>query len=82
MPRNKISDLNNHLFAQLEKLNDDDLTGEQLDNEVQRAKAMSNLAGQIISSTKLTLDAIKMAHKGDINFNDIPNMLNQKNDET
>ena len=82
MPRNKISDLNNHLFAQLEKLNDDDLTGEQLDNEVQRAKAMSNLAGQIISSTKLTLDAIKMAHKGDINFNDIPNMLNQNNDET
>tara|TARA_R110000751_G_scaffold86935_1_gene172702 strand:+ start:718 stop:966 length:249 start_codon:yes stop_codon:yes gene_type:complete len=82
MPRNKISDLNNHLFSQLEKLNDDELTGEQLDNEVQRAKAMSNLAGQIISSTKLTLDAIKMAHKGDINFNDIPNMLNQKNDET
>ena len=81
MPRNKISDLNNHLFAQLEKLNDDDLTGEQLDNEVQRAKAMSNLAGQIISSTKLTLDAIKMAHKGDINFNDIPNMINQDNND-
>ena len=81
MPRNKISDLNNHLFAQLEKLNDDELTGEQLDNEVQRAKAMSNLAGQIISSTKLTLDAIKMAHKGDINFNDIPNMINQDNND-
>jgi len=81
MPRNKISDLNNHLFAQLEKLNDDDLTGEQLDNEVQRAKAMSNLAGQIIASTKMTIDAMKMAHNGDINFNDIPNMLNQDNGE-
>jgi len=81
MPRNKISDLNNHLFAQLEKLNDDDLTGEQLDNEVQRAKAMSNLAGQIISSTKLTIDAMKMVHKGDINFNDIPNMISQNNGE-
>jgi hypothetical protein len=42
---------------------------------------MSNLAGQIISSTKLTIDAMKMAHNGDINFNDIPNMLNQDNAE-
>ena len=81
MPRNKISDLNNHLFAQLEKLNDDDLNGEQLQNEVLRAKAMSNLASQIISSTKLTIDAMKMAHKGDINFNDIPFLINQSNEE-
>jgi len=81
MPRNKISDLNNHLFSQLEKLNDDDLNGDKLDNEVQRAKAMSSLASQIIASTKLTLDAMKMAHNGDINFNDIPNMLNQDNEE-
>ena len=79
MPRNKISDLNNHLFSQLEKLNDDELNGDQLDDEVQRAKAMSNLASQIIASTKLTIDAMKMAHKGDINFNDIPNLLNQNN---
>ncbi len=79
MPRNKISDLNNHLFAQLEKLNDDELIGEELNNEVQRAKAMSNLAGQIISSTKLTLDAMKLARRGDISFQDIPNMLNQDN---
>jgi hypothetical protein len=81
MPRNKISDLNNHLFSQLEKLNDDELTGEDLNNEVQRAKAMSNLAGQIIASTKLTIDAMKMAHRGDITFDDIPNMINQKKDD-
>ncbi len=81
MPRNKISDLNNHLFAQLEKLNDDELKGENLSTEVQRAKAMSSLASQIISSTKLTLDAMKMANNGEINPVDVPNLLNENNDD-
>jgi hypothetical protein len=81
MPRNKISDLNNHLFAQLEKLNDDELKGENLSTEVERARAMSSLASQIISSTKLTLDAMKMANNGEINPIDVPNLLNEKNDE-
>lgn len=81
MPRNKISDLNNHLFSQLEKLNDDDLNGDQLTTEVQRAKAMSSLASQIINSTKLTLDAIKMSNNGEINPVDVPNLLNENNDE-
>lgn len=81
MPRNKISDLNNHLFAQLEKLNDDELKGENLSTEVERARAMSSLASQIISSTKLTLDAMKMANNGEINPVDVPNLLNEKNDE-
>ena len=81
MPRNKISDLNNHLFAQLEKLNDDQLQGDQLNTEVNRARAMSSLASQIINSTKLTLDAIKMANNGEINPVDVPNLLDEKSDE-
>ena len=79
MPRNKISDLNNHLFAQLEKLNDDQLQGDNLNTEVNRARAMSSLASQIINSTKLTLDAIKMANNGEINPVDVPNLLDEKN---
>lgn len=81
MPRNKISDLNNHLFAQLEKLNDDDLQGDQLNTEVNRARAMSSLASQIINSTKLTLDAIKMANNGEINSMDVPDLLHAKNND-
>ena len=81
MPRNKISDLNNHLFAQLEKLNDDQLQGDNLNTEVNRARAMSSLASQIINSTKLTLDAIKMANNGEINPVDVPNLLDEKSDE-
>ena len=79
MPRNKISDLNNHLFAQLEKLNDDQLQGDNLNTEVNRARAMSSLASQIINSTKLTLDAIKMSNNGEINPVDVPNLLDEKN---
>jgi hypothetical protein len=80
MPRNKISDLNNHLFAQLEKLNDDQLQGDNLNTEVNRARAMSSLASQIINSTKLTLDAIKMANNGEINSVDVPNLLDESKD--
>jgi len=81
MPRNKISDLNNHLFAQLEKPNDDQLQGDNLNTEVNRARAMSSLASQIINSTKLTLDAIKMSNNGEINPVDVPNLLDEKSDE-
>lgn len=58
--RNKITDLNGHLFEQLERLNQDDLKGEDLKAEVDRAKAMTQIASQIVQSTKVTIEAMKM----------------------
>ena len=55
--KNKLIDLNNHLFEQLEKLNDDGLTGDKLDEEIGRTKAMTGVAAQIIGNAKLALDA-------------------------
>jgi hypothetical protein len=59
--KNKLSDLNNHLFEQLERLNDDDLKGEALTAEVIRAQSMCTVAEKIISAGRLVLDAAKAA---------------------
>ena len=55
--QNTLTDLNNHLFAQLERLGDEDLTGDKLQEEITRAKAVSNIATQIISNGSLVLKA-------------------------
>lgn len=39
--KNKLSDLNDHLFTQLERLTNEDLNPEQLQMEIERGKAIS-----------------------------------------
>ena len=58
--KNTLGDLNNHLFAQLERLGEEELKGEHLAEEIERAKAITQVANQIISNGKLVLDAIKI----------------------
>lgn len=57
--QNKLTDLNNHLFTQMERLNDEDLDVEQLNTEIKRAKAMSSIASNIINNAALNLEACK-----------------------
>lgn len=57
--KNTLVDLNNHLFAELERLSDEDLTGEELEAEISRSKALTGVSSQIIQNGKLLLDAIK-----------------------
>ena len=57
--KNTLADLNNHLFEQLERLNDDDLTGEKLQEERERAKSMASIAQTIINNGELALKAVK-----------------------
>lgn len=57
--KNKLVDLNNHLFAQLERLGDEELKGDDLVEEISRAKAITNVAQQIINNGNLVLGAIK-----------------------
>ena len=58
--KNTLGDLNNHLFAQLERLSDEDTKGEKLTEEVTRAKSITAVASQIISNASLVLEARKM----------------------
>lgn len=58
--KNKLSDLNNHLFAQLERLGEESLSGEQIADEVKRAQAISDVADQIIRNADLQLKAANL----------------------
>ena len=57
--KNTLGDLNNHLFAQLEKLGDDDLTGEELESELKRTDAICDISEQIIKNGELQYKAMK-----------------------
>lgn len=59
--RNTLGDLNNHLFEQLERLNDEELQGEGLSEEINRSKAITDIASKIISNGDLVLKA-QMLH--------------------
>jgi hypothetical protein len=58
--KNKPIDLHNHLFEQLERLNDDDLKGEDFGREERRARAMCNVAAQIIANRNQILCAARL----------------------
>lgn len=59
MTQNKISHLNNHLFEQLERLNDTELQGEALEEELKRSEAVAKIASRIIQTGELALRAKK-----------------------
>lgn len=56
MAKNKIEDLKNHLFAQLERLNDEEVSPEEMKNEIDKTKAIESMAKQIIDIEKLAID--------------------------
>lgn len=58
--RNTLGDLNNHLFEQLERLNDEELQGEELKEEISRAKSITEIASKIIDNANTVLQAKKL----------------------
>lgn len=65
--KTKIQDLRDHMFAALERLNDEELTQEQLKVEIGRATAISEVGKVIVDSAKVQVMAVKtMLRKGDL----------------
>ena len=58
--KNKLTDLNDHLFAQLERLSEEGLSSEQIDTEVKRGNAIVAVADQILRHASLQVQAAKI----------------------
>jgi len=72
---NKLVDLNNHLFAQLERLTDEELEGEALEIEIKRSKAVTNVANSIIHNASTLLSAHKHSAEYASSKEELPNLL-------
>lgn len=79
--RNKLSDLNNYLFEQLERLNDDDLGEEEFSREIERSKAVTDVANAIINNANVALKGAKFLEEQgfDIYNNDAIKLLGGDN---
>lgn len=56
---NTLADLNNHLFEQLERLNDEDLDSDALEKELKRADGVSKIAEKIIRNGELAYKTMR-----------------------
>lgn len=76
--KNTLTDLNNHLFEALERLNDDELSTEQLEKELKRADGMAKLANHIIHNGELAYKT--MVHMDEYGYGQgkVPVMLEMK----
>ena len=57
--KNTLTDLNNYLFEELERLQDDSLSNEELEKEIKRSEAVQKVAKTIIENGNLALQARK-----------------------
>ena len=78
--KNTLGDLNNHLFAQLEKIGCEDLVGEELEEELRRTEAMAKISEQIVKNEELQFKAMKhMDEYGYERKKMVPTMLEVRN---
>ena len=56
---NNLGDLNNYLFDEMKRLNDKDLKGDELKNEILRAKSIPDVASKIVDNGNSVLNAEK-----------------------
>ena len=57
--KNRLTDLNDILFAQLERLTDETLKPEQLAQEIERTQSVVEISDRIVDTARLQLDGAK-----------------------
>lgn len=74
--KNKLTDLNNYLFEQLERINDDTLKPEELETAIKKAETVTNIAETIIKNGALQLRQVDlMVQNGLVPTKTIPLLL-------
>ena len=61
--KNTLSDLNNILFEQLERLSDDALTDEELEKQLKKTDQIVKVSEKIIANSELAFKAIQHKDK-------------------
>lgn len=77
--KNTLSDLNNYLFEQLERLNDDSLSEDELEREMKKTDAVVKVSEKIIETGELAFRT--MQHMDQYGYGSdrvIPTMLEMK----
>lgn len=77
--RNTLSDLNDYLFEELERLTNEDLTDEQLQTEIMRSKSVQGIAQTIVNNAQLALNTMKQIYEQGDKM-DLPPVLGGNND--
>lgn len=77
--KNKLIDLNDHLFAQLERLGNEELTLADLEKEAARSKAITSISKQIVGNARLAFEVEKFKANGMTINQKMPPMLEMKN---
>lgn len=75
MAKNKLSDLNDHLFLALERLGEEDMTIEQIEKEAKRAEAIIGVSAAIIDNAKITISAMKLVSEGKYSLGKMPEVF-------
>ena len=73
--KNKLINLNDHLFEQLERLNDEDLTPEQLELEIKRGKAMADIGKVIVDNVRVAVEGMKVVNEDGLTKDEVPEVL-------
>lgn len=76
--KNGLADLNNHLFAQIEALGNDELSSDEVARLVEKSKVMIGLAGQILNVAKTQIDAMKLKEACGLTDDDMPELIRNK----
>ena len=81
--QNNLSDLNNHLFATLENLLDDDILKDEkkLNLEIKRTTAITKVSTQILKTAQVQVNAIRTAKELGVLNQRLPALIKTKDSQ-